>query len=366
TCLGIRTCLLIAALTMSCGPLPESTKVGPAGKRADNVDSPNDIDQIDDGYYNLGTLEVGLGRDYAIVNGRKVPLAGNGGLADALRPTRFLSWQLSFRDDATGRDLIAALKAGVDADFNNVLFEGLDENQRIVAGYAKPQWRKMQWVIPGPTIEITQSEVRVTEQHTERAQVPTAEISSKFATAFDKVCSQEAYNTAVFPSLCDNAVVAIDDDVAGKAIMDVLSAVAPRVGTIMVTATVDLRATMSRVEKIEKMKGTGRLPPEVIQRIVRQNYAAFRTCYEKGLARNANLEGMVIAKFVIESDGKVRKVTWLPRPKKKTSPRPDSPGTTLPDRKVIDCIINGYKSLEFPQPEGGIVTVVYPIRFSPG
>ena len=34
---------------------------------------------------------------------------------------------------------------------------------------------------------------------------------------------------------------------------------------------------------------SGRLPPEVIQRIVRQNFGRFRLCYENGLRSNPNL-----------------------------------------------------------------------------
>jgi hypothetical protein len=40
-------------------------------------------------------------------------------------------------------------------------------------------------------------------------------------------------------------------------------------------------------------------------------------------------------------------------------------GSDLPDPHVIKCVIRGFQSLRFPEPEGGIVTVVYPIIFSP-
>jgi hypothetical protein len=97
---------------------------------------------------------------------------------------------------------------------------------------------------------------------------------------------------------------------------------------------------------------SGRLPPEVIQRIVRQNYGRFRMCYEQGLSRNPNLEGRVTVRFVIGRDGSVSNVS--------------NGGSDIPDSAVVGCVIRNYYGLSFPQPEGGIVTVVYPIMFSPG
>jgi hypothetical protein len=97
---------------------------------------------------------------------------------------------------------------------------------------------------------------------------------------------------------------------------------------------------------------SGRLPPEVIQRIVRQNYGRFRLCYENGLRNNPNLQGRVSVRFVIGRDGSVSNV--------------GNAGSDLPDPAVVSCVTRAYYGLSFPQPEGGIVTVVYPIMFSPG
>ncbi len=97
---------------------------------------------------------------------------------------------------------------------------------------------------------------------------------------------------------------------------------------------------------------SGRLPPEVIQRIVRQNFGRFRMCYEQGLGRNPNLEGRVSARFVIGRDGGVSNVS--------------NGGSDLPDSGVVKCVLSAFYGLSFPQPEGGIVTVVYPIMLAPG
>ncbi len=96
---------------------------------------------------------------------------------------------------------------------------------------------------------------------------------------------------------------------------------------------------------------SGRLPSDVIQRIVRQNFGRFRQCYEMGLRANPNLEGRVTARFVIGSDGAVSNV---------------SAGGDLPDAQVKSCVASAFYGLSFPSPEGGIVTVSYPIMLTPG
>ena len=41
-------------------------------------------------------------------------------------------------------------------------------------------------------------------------------------------------------------------------------------------------------------------------------------------------------------------------------------GGDLPDGNVVSCVTRAFYGLSFPQPEGGIVKVTYPIMFSPG
>jgi hypothetical protein len=97
---------------------------------------------------------------------------------------------------------------------------------------------------------------------------------------------------------------------------------------------------------------SGRLPPVVIQRIVRKNFDKFRGCYEAGLGRNADLTGRISARFVIGRDGKVSKVA--------------DAGSDIADVDVKSCVLQAFEALEFPPPLNGIVTVVYPILFAPG
>jgi hypothetical protein len=110
---------------------------------------------------------------------------------------------------------------------------------------------------------------------------------------------------------------------------------------------------VSRAPRIASQPPTlsGHLPPDVIQRVVRQNFGRFRNCYEGGLRSNPNLEGRVTARFVIGRDGAVSNV---------------SAGGDLPDATVRSCVASAFYGLSFPAPDSGIVTVSYPILLTPG
>jgi Vault protein inter-alpha-trypsin domain/von Willebrand factor type A domain len=95
----------------------------------------------------------------------------------------------------------------------------------------------------------------------------------------------------------------------------------------------------------------GSLPPEVIQRIVRQNFGRFRLCYENGLRNNPELRGRVTVRFVISAEGNVSGVS--------------NGGSDLPDAGVVACVVSGFNGLMFPFVPGGSVTVSYPILFAP-
>ena len=94
----------------------------------------------------------------------------------------------------------------------------------------------------------------------------------------------------------------------------------------------------------------GRLPPEAIQRVVRQNDGRFRFCYENGLRANPTLAGRVTVKFVIDRHGAVAVAS--------------DGGSDLPDATVRQCVISSFTTLSFPEPANGTVMVVYPLVFS--
>ena len=57
-------------------------------------------------------------------------------------------------------------------------------------------------------------------------------------------------------------------------------------------------------------------------------------------------------KFVIGADGAVTTA--------------QDGGSDLPVQTVVSCVVRSFGNLSFPQPESGIVTVAFPINFSPG
>lgn len=125
-------------------------------------------------------------------------------------------------------------------------------------------------------------------------------------------------------------------------------------------------------------KVRGRLPPEVIQKVVRADFGAMKRCYEEALGRDPTVKGKVTTKFVIARDGTVAAAADV-----HDAPPTAIPGVPpdvvedlvamhgtdeprFPDKKVTDCVVSRFKALTFPPPEGGVVTVVYPIVFNPG
>ncbi|HEU4412619.1 MAG TPA: AgmX/PglI C-terminal domain-containing protein [Polyangiaceae bacterium] len=98
------------------------------------------------------------------------------------------------------------------------------------------------------------------------------------------------------------------------------------------------------------MHPNGALHPEVVRRVVRQDFEKFRMCYENGLAGDPGLAGRVTVRFVIGRDGAVA--------------RAYNGGSDLPDAKVVACVVRAFGGLIFPRPEGGDVTVTFPLAFT--
>ncbi|UJR78386.1 AgmX/PglI C-terminal domain-containing protein [Sandaracinus amylolyticus] len=93
----------------------------------------------------------------------------------------------------------------------------------------------------------------------------------------------------------------------------------------------------------------GYLSPEQIMRVVRQNQAAVRYCYETELQRQPNLRGRIEVSWRINLQGAV------------TSSRVAR--STMGNPRVEGCIVRQVRGWRFPQPDGGEVSVEFPFIF---
>ncbi len=97
---------------------------------------------------------------------------------------------------------------------------------------------------------------------------------------------------------------------------------------------------------------------DYIRSRIREDYVPLaKDCYEKGLKKNPKLEGKLTASFRIVGNKNVGGIIdWVDA----------STDTTLGDKDVIDCLEQSLYSVSFQAPPNdGIVTVTYPLTFSP-
>lgn len=95
----------------------------------------------------------------------------------------------------------------------------------------------------------------------------------------------------------------------------------------------------------------GRLAPERIRSVVVEHLELFAKCYDEGRRASPKLQGKVTVKFEIDPNGIVTK---------SADARSD-----LPDAVVVQCVVDAYRTLRFPKPDGGVVTVYFPLIFNP-
>ncbi|HSQ61895.1 MAG TPA: AgmX/PglI C-terminal domain-containing protein [Polyangiaceae bacterium] len=94
----------------------------------------------------------------------------------------------------------------------------------------------------------------------------------------------------------------------------------------------------------------GKLPPEEIQRVVRAGFSSFKPCYDDALKKDPHARGRTSTRIIIDRTGHVSLSSDL-----------GSTGTLPPEMGT--CVASRFEQLEFPPPEGGNVTVVYPLVF---
>jgi len=93
------------------------------------------------------------------------------------------------------------------------------------------------------------------------------------------------------------------------------------------------------------------IPPESVQRVMRQNIARYRQCYDGGLRSNPALHGRVMVRMTIDASGSISSA--------------EDAGSDLQDSTVVNCVFGTLGTVTFPQPEAGSATATVPIVFSP-
>ena len=93
---------------------------------------------------------------------------------------------------------------------------------------------------------------------------------------------------------------------------------------------------------------------EVIAKIVKDNRQAVRDCYDKAQKQLPSLKGDLVIFFVLDPEGKVKKIEL------------NQQASTLKSPEVVDCAIKVIKGLNFPPSSRGMETTVnYPYNFNP-
>lgn len=115
----------------------------------------------------------------------------------------------------------------------------------------------------------------------------------------------------------------------------------------------------------ESQKPRGHLASAKIHKVVRAHFGPMQACYEEGLRRDPHLTGKVRVRMVIAEDGRVATASSEPTPStSNTTLRVEGNEPLIRDPAVIECIVQAFRALSFPAPEGGIVIATYPVIFS--
>lgn len=166
----------------------------------------------------------------------------------------------------------------------------------------------------------------------------------------------DAIRSACGKTKCDAVALFMGEGDSGASGWLALEALANQAGSTVPHVEVRLEAPAAGAVPLQATRRLGlgraiggRMPKEAIQRIVRAAFGRMRGCYEAGLKRQPTLVGRVEVRFVIGAEGQVLAAVDTVR--------------EMSDDEARDCVVRIFSGLRFPAPEGGIVTVTYPIQF---
>lgn len=95
---------------------------------------------------------------------------------------------------------------------------------------------------------------------------------------------------------------------------------------------------------------TGSLDKRIIRKVIMQNRARMKHCYEKELNKDPSIKGKVMIGFIIDASGQVQSAQVLQN--------------SSNNSRLGQCVAATFKRMRFPAPkDGGIVKVRYPLVF---
>ncbi len=96
---------------------------------------------------------------------------------------------------------------------------------------------------------------------------------------------------------------------------------------------------------------SGRLPSQVVVRVLRQNMQRFRMCQVRTHVNVPQFVGVASVRFVIDRSGA-------------TASYPEAT-SAIADPPFLKCLEGAFSNLSFPAPDAGEVKVQYALRFAP-
>jgi TonB family protein len=106
----------------------------------------------------------------------------------------------------------------------------------------------------------------------------------------------------------------------------------------------------AEVKKPEPAPPAEGLSADQINDAVSKNMKAFDACYSLGADANGKLSGMVTVKATVSPTGEVKEA--------------GATKSTVKNKKVAACVVEAFRKIKFPPPEGGAAAVItFPMNF---
>lgn len=133
---------------------------------------------------------------------------------------------------------------------------------------------------------------------------------------------------------------------AGEAPVARLAVVATEPGETLNPNLRDALAPRRRGGRVRMLPAQvdGKLPPDVVTRVVRGRFAQLRACYDRRLADSPLIAGKLTIELDLDAEGRVT--------------RAGDKGSDFPDRVTVNCFAAALRNVTFPKAEGGTKATV--------